>query len=417
MKTIHPYRYSGALQVPYSKSYLQRAIAVSVLVKSRVEIIGYTASKDAIAATSIAEALGAKCGLSGNQLLVDSTRVKPLDSVEIHCGEAGLSTRMFSPIAASLSRDVIVSGEGSILTRPMDMVIEALENLGATVASNDGKLPLHITKGIRPGEIEIDGSESSQLLTGLLIALAFMPDSSIVRVKNLKSIPYVQMTLDLLAYFGAEISHHDYQIFRIKGNAKTPANLTNYRVEGDWSGASFHVVGAALNGKVRLVGLNPNSAQADRAIVEAVKLAGADVEWIQSDLYVSNRALNAFEFDATHCPDLFPPLAALATYCEGITKIKGVSRLASKESNRGLTIQSELGKLGIEVILDGDEMRIKGGTISGGSIDSHNDHRIAMMGAILATRSEGSIEITNEHAIDKSYPDFFDDILELINTN
>ena len=413
LKTIQPYQYSGELQVPYSKSYLQRAIAVSVLAKKHVEIVGYTPSKDAIAATSIAESLGAKCRLDGNRLIVDSREVKPFESVTIHCGEAGLSTRMFSPIAASLAQDVTVLGEGSILSRPMDMVIEALESFGAEVESNEGKLPLHITKGIRSGETEIDGSESSQLLTGLLIALAFMPDSSVVRVKNLKSIPYVQMTLDLLASFGAEIRHENYKTFYVNGNAQTPESLWEYHVEGDWSGASFHVVGAALNGRIRLTGLNPQSAQADRVIVDAVKLAGAQINWIGNDLEIISHELNAFEFDATHCPDLFPPLAALAAFCDGITRINGVSRLASKESNRGLTIQSELGKLGIVVVLDGDEMRITGGSISGGRIDSHNDHRIAMMGAILATRSGGNIEITNEHAVDKSYPDFFDDLLKI----
>lgn len=408
MKTVVPFTYSGQLQVPYSKSYLQRAIAIGLLSRRSVTIEGFTPGNDAVAARSIAEILGAKTTLDGATLSLVPHQETPT-SVEIHCGESGLSTRMFSPIAASLSNDVTILGGGSILMRPMDMVIDALEKLGATVASNDGKLPLHITEGIRSGEISIDGSESSQLLTGLLVALSYLEGESTVHVSNLKSIPYVQMTLDILSTFGVEIAHKNFESFQVPEAPKT-TDAIHYTVEGDWSGASFHVVGAALSGEIALMGLNQHSAQADKAILEAVKLAGAEVDWREGALYVSEGSKMAFEFDATHCPDLFPPLAALAAGCEGTSTFKGVSRLASKESNRGLTIQSELKKLGIEVRLDGDVMHVVGGKVQSGKVDSNNDHRIAMMGAILATQTTGAIIIDGSEAVNKSYPAFFDDI-------
>lgn len=411
MQTVSPFSYQGHLQVPYSKSYLQRAIAIGLLSRRETTVKGFTPGNDALAARSIAESLGAKTSLDGDVLRLYPEN-KTLDMIRIHCGESGLSTRMFSPIVASLSKDATVDGEGSILVRPMDMVIDALEKLGAKVASNHGKLPLRITQGIASGRLKIDGSESSQLLTGLLVALSFLDGKSVIEVDNLKSIPYVQMTLDILEAFGVCVVHENFKIFYLP-DAPQEKEEMHYTVEGDWSGASFHIVGAALTGAVTLHGLQPNSAQADKAIVDAVKRAGANVRWEHEALHISARDRKAFEFDATHCPDLFPPLAALAACCEGTSTFTGVSRLASKESNRGLTIQSELRKLGIDVELDGDVMRVTGGTVKSGAIHSNNDHRIAMMGGILATQAEGPISIIDPEAINKSYPAFFEDLNQI----
>ena len=411
LKTVAPFNYSGSIEVPYSKSYLQRAIAVGLLSRQKVLLEGYTPSDDAIVARTIARTLGADSELTGTNLQLYPAPFS-VDPITIYCGEAGLSTRMFSPIAAILNKDVTVTGKGSILVRPMDMVMDALEKLGASVKAQNGKLPLHIQGGIESGIVDIDGSESSQLLTGLLIALSFAPGTSTIHVRDLRSIPYVQMTLDILEAFGITVQHEKFETFYIPEAPKLIEKET-YKVEGDWSAASFHIVGAALSGQIALAGLHSNSAQADKAILDAVKMAGANVSWEKDVLHVSEGAKKAFEFDATHCPDLFPPLAALATGCEGVSVISGVSRLASKESNRGLTIQSELAKLGIQVRLTGDKMFIKGGTIRGGEIDSNNDHRIAMMGAILAVRAKDSIQIKRSEAVNKSYPTFFEDIVTI----
>lgn len=407
---VLPFSYAGELHVPYSKSYLQRAIAIATLGSKPVEIHGFTPGNDALAAMQIAEALGGSCSLNGQTITVVPVSSRQLDSVEIHCGESGLSTRMFAPIAASLADHVLITGEGSIVSRPMNMVVEALEKLGAKVASQDHRLPLRVEGKIQPGTIEVDASESSQVLTGLLIALSFLPGQSTIRLSGVKSIPYIQMTLDILKEFGVEIPHEDYKVFYIPEAPDFSRATDRYEVEGDWSGASFHVVGAALSGSIELEGLSQVSAQADRAIVNVVRMAGANAVWKDSKLRVSSSYLKSFTFDATNCPDLFPPVAALAVCCEGVSEIVGVSRLASKESNRGLTIQSELKKLGIRVDLEGDLMRVHGGKIHGGTIDSCNDHRIAMMGAILATKTEESITIANPYAVNKSYPNFFDDI-------
>ncbi len=393
--------------MPPSKSYLQRAIAIAAMANHAVEIDGYAPSNDVDAAIAIAKNMGSEIEIHQQKIIVKGN-FNAANISAIHCGEAGLSARMFAPIVALKEEKVIITGEGSLLHRPMHMIIAALQQLGKTVNSNNGLLPLEISGKLIPQKIKIDASESSQLLTGLLIALPFSKSNSEIEVTQLKSIPYIQMTLDILQQFGINIQHTNYRNFFIEGNQKVQSN--NYTVEGDWSGAAFHLVAAAIAGNAELEGLNKNSAQADKAILEALKNAGAKINWISNtSIKTEKEKLNAFDFDATHCPDLFPPLAALAANCNGISKIKGIHRLLHKESNRALSIQSELQKLGINVELKNDEMWIYGGKISEGKIYSHKDHRIAMMGAVLALNAAAPIEIEAAEAVQKSYPTFFED--------
>jgi 3-phosphoshikimate 1-carboxyvinyltransferase len=408
-RIISPATFSGSIKAPPSKSYLQRAIAIAAMANHAIEIDGYAPSKDVDAAISIAKNMGAEVEIHQQKTIIQGHFNAANISI-IHCGEAGLSTRMFAPIVALKEEKVIVTGEGSLLKRPMHMVIEALQQLGKSVKSNNGLLPLEISGKLIPQKIKIDASESSQLLTGLLIALPFANGDSEIEVRQLNSIPYIQMTLAILQHFGINIQHNNYQYFFIKGNQNVQS--TNYTAEGDWSGAAFHLVAAAIAGYVLLEGLNKNSAQADKAILEALEKAGARINWISdTSIKIEKEKLSAFDFDATHCPDLFPPLAALAANCNGISKIKGIHRLLHKESNRALSIQSELQKLGIKVELKNDEMLIYGGKISGGKIFSHNDHRIAMMGAVLALNAQAPVEIEAAEAIQKSYPAFFEDFI------
>lgn len=407
--TLNTFNYRGQISVPYSKSYLQRAIAISCLHPGTSTIIGITKSDDAMAALDIAKSIGAEVSITANQITIKNSANHPSTSISVNTGESGLSTRMFSPILASKYSSTHISGLGSILNRPMNMIIDALEKLGLEITSNNGKLPLEINGNIISDHISIDASETSQLLTGLIIAFSFRQCNSSIHVDQLKSIPYIQMTLDILADYGIQVQHKDYLFYTFKA-FNLPQKKWTYRVEGDWSGAAFHIVGAAISGRIQLMNLNPISSQADRAILDAIHQCGARFSWHDNILFVEKHALNAFTFDASHCPDLFPPLAALAVACSGKSILIGTDRLTHKESNRALTIQEELKKLGIVVHLTGNEMHITGGKVSGGNVSSHNDHRIAMMLAILGTISETPIEIEGADAVNKSYPDFFKDI-------
>jgi 3-phosphoshikimate 1-carboxyvinyltransferase len=187
-----------------------------------------------------------------------------------------------------------------------------------------------------------------------------------------------------------------------------------YAIEGDWSGAAFLFVAGAISHQIVIEGMRSDSVQADMKILEAIKDAGADLQLNGNNYTVTPAVLKAFEFDATECPDLFPPLVALATYCDGITKIKGVRRLTHKESNRGLTLQDVFGKMGIQIDLDDDLMLVHGGKQpKGAGVHSHHDHRIAMAAAVAALGADGAVTIADAEAIDKSYPAFYNDLKQL----
>jgi 3-phosphoshikimate 1-carboxyvinyltransferase len=411
-KIIHSATYQGALQAPASKSYLQRAIALACLAEGISVIQGYTPSKDVDAAIRIIREMGARVLIESDLLTIEGAGL-PTKKMVLNCGESGLSTRMFSPIAALSNQEVVITGEGSLLYRPMHMIEDALTKLGKRVQSTNGKLPITFNGDLKSGKIIIDSSESSQLITGLLIVLPLLKTDSEVHVMNPTSIPYIQMTLDILADFGIHVSHENYSVYRIAARQKV--NPTNYKVEGDWSGAAFHLVAAAITGEVTLLNLNLKSAQADRKIINALETSGAKLMAVENGISVCKNQLNAFQFDATHCPDLFPPLAVLAACCKGISEIKGVSRLKNKESDRGISIQSEFKKLGIEVEIRDDILLVHGGKVKGGKVDSHNDHRMAMALAVLGLVSESSLEIDGADAVTKSYPGFFEDFENLTN--
>lgn len=418
MQKINPVKsVSGKLVVPSSKSYAQRAIAIAGLCDDSVYLENLTDCNDVIAAQSVIQSLGAKIERIGKDLKLNRGILTDKNSeIEINCGESGLSTRLFSTFSLLFEDKFTVTGYGSVMQRTMDMVIDALEQFGKNVNSKDGCLPLRISDGVKQNKIEIDGAVSSQLLTGLLIVVPRLSQDTTIHVKDLKSIPYIEMTLEILKDFGVEINHDNYKTFEIKGNQIPKRN--KYRVEGDWSGASFLIVAAAIAGEIELEGLNSNSKQADMKILDALAQFGAEFNWKHDVLSIKKNGAKVFSFDATHCPDLFPPLAVLAACSDGVSVIKGTSRLEHKESNRALTIKEEFEKLGVEVQLKADEMRIVGRGdaifVKGGKVSSRNDHRMAMALTLLSLRSNSLILINNPKVVNKSYPNFFQDFLKIV---
>lgn len=408
-KSIKPSTIKGTVRAPASKSMMQRAIAAALLAETPTKILNPTYSNDAKAALRVVEALGARVRMDENEILIKGG-LNPTGEI-LNCGEAGLSIRMFSPIAALRHERLTLTGEGSLLSRPVSMIEEPLKQLGVEVSSTDGCPPLTVKGPLQGGEAVVDGSVSSQLLTGLLMALPKAPKDSRLTVIDLKSTPYIDMTLTLLRAFGVEVEHSNYQSFFIKGNQTY--NRGEYRVEGDWSGASFLLTAGALGGSVTMTGLDTSSPQADRRIIEALKAAGARVKMTGDSVEVSEKDLKAFDFDATHCPDLFPPLVALACNCKGTTVLTGVERLIHKESNRAMVLEKEFSSLGAVIRIEGNRMEIEGTRLKGGTIDAHNDHRIAMAGAAAAINAEQDVTIRGYECVAKSYPDFFEDFSKI----
>ena len=415
--SVSPAKVSGKINVPASKSSMQRACAAALLTPGTTILSGYGDSNDEQAALHIITQLGATVNKVGNELVITSsedifTSAFPDKNLSVHVGESGLSMRMFAPIAALFNFNITFIGEGSILTRPMHFFDEHLPPLGVEITSNQGKLPLTIKGPLQPKEITVDGSLSSQFLTGLLFAFAKSCKAPVnIRVRNLQSKPYIDLTLSVLAHFGFNVTHQNYEVFTISPRNKPVSGRLNYKVEGDWSNAAFLLVAGAIGGSVTLCGTDLNSSQGDKAIIQAIRDCGAGVQVNNDEITISNGELKGFTFNATHCPDLFPPLVALAVNCQGTTTIKGVHRLTHKESNRAVTLREEFQKMGADIEYEGDVMTIKGGKqLKGTSVFSHNDHRIAMACAVAALTARGITEIDGAEAVNKSYPGFYKDL-------
>jgi 3-phosphoshikimate 1-carboxyvinyltransferase len=418
--TISPSGIHGSLRAPSSKSSMQRACAAALVSQTTTHIFNPGSSNDDLAALGVIRVLGAVVeNLADGSLLIKSNGIKPVSDF-VNCGESGLGIRMFAPLVALSAHTMTIEGEGSLLGRPMDFFDEIFPKLSIETRSNMGRLPLQVKGPLVPSNIQTDGSVSSQFLTGLLMAYAASDAKDVtIEVSNLKSRPYIDLTLSVMRAFGLKVpQNRNYHTFYFsKESWSKPFGTIEYTVEGDWSGSAFLLVAAAIAGKAIVRGLDPESTQADKAILQALKDAGAYVAISGNEIQVGDdrsSQLKGFHFDATDCPDLFPPLVALASVCSGSTFIKGVSRLAHKESDRGLTLQEEFAKLGVDILINDDTMGIKGmNTLKAATVSSRQDHRIAMAMAVAALRSQGPVQIENADAINKSYPVFFDDLAKL----
>jgi 3-phosphoshikimate 1-carboxyvinyltransferase len=407
---IYPSIASGTVGSQPSKSSMQRAIAAALLAKGTSSLSNISVSDDSLSALKMAECLGATIVRNNEKIEIIGGLKEGCNN--LYCGESGLGVRLFSAIASLRNEEITLSGSGSIMTRPMTMIEDSLKKLGVKVETSNGYLPLKIQGPIKGGEIEIDGSLSSQLISGLLFALPMAEDDSLLKISSLNSKPYIDLTVSVLRSFGIEIENRDYSEIFIKGRQSYLA--TDYRIEEDWSGIAFLAVLGAISGGVRIKGLSHSSIQADRAIVNVLKSTGSQVEEGIDELIVPPGDLRSFNFDIKDCPDLAPPLAALASFCDGKSTITGTQRLESKESNRSLTLQEEFSKLGLRIDVNTDFMVIHGGgPIRSGIVESRGDHRIAMALALLATRSDGQVVINGAEVVNKSYPGFYSDIKRL----
>jgi 3-phosphoshikimate 1-carboxyvinyltransferase len=399
---------------------MQRACAAALINCGTTIIDNAGKSNDEEAAKNIVQKLGATVDVVRKEVVITSSeRIfnsgYPGKHTVVSCGESGLSLRMFAPLAALFDYEITFIGEGSILTRPVNFFDKILPKLGVDVESNNGNIPLRLRGPLVPKNITVDGSLSSQFLTGLLMAYAKACTSPVkIKVNNLTSKPYIDLTLGILDHFGFRVENNHYETFHIYPRTFSNKHSIKYTVEGDWSNVAFLLVAGAIAGEVTVKGALLHSAQGDKKILDALEASGANIAIKNKEIVVKSDNLKAFDFDATNCPDLFPPLVALAAYCKGNTTIKGVHRLLHKESNRAKTLQNEFAKMHVEVELNNDLMIIKGGKqVKGAKVTSHNDHRIAMACAVAALGAKGKTIIHEADAVKKSYPSFFEDIKKL----
>ena len=439
MITISKGRLRGRVSLPPSKSMSIRALAAIFLagrdtsLKGAWPKDGTQVCEDVQAAYRVVRSVGsqfAKEDIWPHAALPGRDHSRR----QLDCGESALALRMFAPILALSSYIYCLRGRTTLITRPIDFVIEGLRELGCWCESlntlptlsimenlketgrwetRDPSLslsrPILLVQGpLRGGKYKVNAGGSSQFLSGLLMALPLAEKDSILEVEHLASQPYIDLTLDVMESFGVRATHDNYKVFHIPGRQTYRAK--KIAIEGDWSGGANFIVGASLFGDLRIGPLWKNSLQADKAILEAIGKAGGSWAWgagSQLKVYKTDN-LQGFEFDASKCPDLFPPLVALAVHCKGTTSINGIDRLFHKESNRALALLEEYSKVGANIRLEGNNMIVEGGVLPGGaSISARGDNRIAMSLAIAALGAEKPIEIEGKHTVSKSFPDFW----------
>ncbi|HVF80752.1 MAG TPA: 3-phosphoshikimate 1-carboxyvinyltransferase [Flavisolibacter sp.] len=410
--TISPSNTKGTIKAPASKSAMQRACAAALLKGGKTILHNPGISNDDEAALDIIKQLGAIIERKEETIVIHANGVKPI-SGEINCGESGLSVRMFTSIAALSAESIKVTGSGSLINRPLSFFTEVLPRLGVKCESREGLLPLQIKGPLQPKDIEVDGSLSSQFLTGLLYAYSAAGAKDVtITVRDLNSKPYVDLTLQVMTLFGLPTPQNNgYRSFyfpEIQTGIINRSEL-DFTIEGDWSGGAFLLVAGAIAGDVTVKGLNSFSTQADKAILQALMQTGTAISIEPEQIHIRKTALKPFHFNATDCPDLFPPLVALAAYCDGTSAIEGIHRLTHKESNRAQTLQEEFQKMGVEIMLQDNLMMIKGGgIIKAATVHSRHDHRIAMACAVAALGAAGDVVIEGAEAVNKSYPQFWE---------
>jgi len=439
------------LQMPASKSFAQRAIIAAALAQGTSHLSGYSPCGDNEAALAAARKLGARIKTEGSTLEITGIGAfeKCLSISDIHVGESGFLTRMLIPVLSVIADGpVLVTGEKTLLKRPLAGAHDIMASFGvrllpegpapAEARKNDCFIPLTVKGPLVPGRADVSGREGSQLISGLLAALPLAGSRSTVYVHDPRSIPYMFITVDVLKKFGIEIGSEmeggedflqtqDWTLctgvtFKMRGGQHYRA--ADFRIEGDWSGAANFLVAGAIFGDVEVEGLDTQSLQADISIMDILMDAGASMSQLEGDtpttgsIHVTRAPLCAFETDLNNCPDLFPIVAVLATFCPGTSRIRGVERLRHKETDRAAAIVDMLTQMGVPVQVDEDEMTIEGmglpqriltgNLLKGGFFTSHGDHRMVMALKVASLGADGPVEIDDTACVAKSFPEFLD---------
>ena len=414
---IKPSILSGEIVIPRSKSYSHRAIISAALAngekKSKINNLKF--SVDIETTVKIMENWGAKITKKEGSLeiLGNNGKIVPKKNY-IQCNESGSTIRFLIPVGLTSENELIFDGKGKLIDRPLDSYYKIFDDQGIKYEMSEDKLPLKVNGKLKAGNYEIDGNISSQFITGLLYALPLLDgDSTIVINKNLESKGYVDLTLEILKLSGIKIKNNDYKSFEIKGNQEY--KYFDYTVEGDYSQVAFWIVAGIISAnkdnEIKCLHLNKYSLQGDKAIIEIVQKMGAKLEIFDDYVIVKPSKTKGTIIDVSQCPDIAPILTVLGALSEGETKIINAERLRIKESDRIISIKTELNKLGAEVEEVGDSLVIQGvNTFEGGvEVSAWNDHRIAMSLAIASIRCKNEIVIDEAESVKKSYPHFWDD--------
>ncbi|MGB3367642.1 MAG: 3-phosphoshikimate 1-carboxyvinyltransferase [Acidaminobacteraceae bacterium] len=409
---LTPQSLNGEISPPPSKSLSHRAIIAAGLSSGVSKIDNIALSDDIIATCDAMENFGVVINRRKNKLEISSSGKLRRPIHPVNCNESGSTLRFMIPLSTFVDEPVVYDGVGGLRTRPLDPYVKIFKEKDVRCIYSD-QLPMIVEGQLTSGRYEIAGDVSSQFITGLMYVLPLIDgDSEIVLTSNLESKSYVDLTIDTLSDFGVNIINHNYEKFEIKGGQSFVAK--DHIVESDFSQAAFWIVGAILGGSINLNNINLNSLQGDREILDIVRRMGAELSEDGSTIKVSKSMTRGTVVDASQCPDIIPVVTVLAALSEGTTIITNGARLRIKESDRLKSICTELNKLGASIVETEDGLVIEGkNELGGGEVDSWDDHRIVMSLAIASIKCKNPVVINGYRAIDKSYPNFFEDFAKL----
>ncbi len=413
---VRPSDLDGEIEAPSSKSYTHRLLSVALLADGKSTIRKPLLSLDTRATMEAVETLGGQVQYEENSVIISGTggKIRPRKN-KIDVRNSGTTLRLMTAISALSSERVLLTGDESILKRPMGPLISSLVDLGADAEARgrNGRPPVVVGGGLEGGETTITGKISSQFVSALLIATPYSEVGADIEVEDeLKSKPYVLMTLRALELVGADI-----EIVSSLMNYSIPGKQIfkpfEFTVPGDFSSAAFLLGAGALAGKEVVVkNLDPKDAQGDKKIIQLLEDFGADLEVKGKEIKVSGKQqLQGIEADCLNTPDLVPVLAVLGSVAEGRTRLYNISHLRYKEVDRLSVLTSELKKLGAEIEESEDELKIRGSpSLRGGTVDSYGDHRMAMAFAIAGLSADKTVKIKGAENIGISYPGFVKDM-------
>lgn len=421
MKTVRilPTNLVGEVNIPSSKSMGHREIICAGLAQGVSIVDNISMSKDIEATCRCLKALGVKIEQVPSRYegrtalkITGSGELKACSS-SVDCGESGSTLRFFIPLMALLGSEMKLIGHGKLVSRPLQAYYDIFDKQKLYYTTENGQLPLTVNGRLRPGKYTLPGDVSSQFVSGLLFALPLLEgDSELVITSPLESSSYVDLTLSCLKKYGILIENHQHQVYKIKGGQKYLAQ--NSIVEGDWSQAAFWLAGGCLGGKLTLKGMDLDSLQGDKAVLDIMQKMNCRLQ-TAAELKAEVSEPQAVVIDASNCPDIIPVLTVLAAVSTGTTKIINAARLRIKECDRLAAMTQELNKIGADITELEDGLIINGRSWLKGDaqVDAWNDHRVAMSLAIAAVKCKAPIILTGAESVQKSYPDFWQDYQQL----
>lgn len=401
----------GSVEAPPSKSMTHRNLITVALAKGRSVLEKPLVCEDTLATAEALRSLNVCVSEEGDRWVVEGGELHASKN-PINCNQSGTTLRLMLGVCSLLEEESVVTGAPQLLRRPNKQLLEGLSQLGVETEGECSYPPVKIKGPMIGGKARIRGDVSSQFISSIILAAPYAQNPVMVNVTTrLESKPYVQMTIDAMKLGGVRaIPNKDLTEIQVPQGEYKPVDT---RIEGDWSSAALLLAAGVLSGKVHVDNVDAGSSQADKEILHALGHMGAQVK-IKGNRVTSEKSyLRGLEMDLSDCPDIFPVISSLCAVAHGTSRLTGLGRLKIKESDRLEAMAEGLRAMGANIKIVKDTCTIEGGSLKGANINPYGDHRIAMSFAVLGLVAEGETTINDPDCVNKSYPDFWEDLTGL----